>query len=99
MTVEQLNASEYNSFYENYIKSVPKETSLGILFLENLKEVSERLARIEEAQLSFKYEEGKWTVAEVFQHLIDVERIFQYRALCLPEGKHNHYLVLIMMPM
>ncbi|ADF53039.1 MAG: DinB family protein [Zunongwangia sp.] len=83
MTVEQLNASEYNSFYENYIKSVPKETSLGILFLENLKEVSERLARIEEAQLSFKYEEGKWTVAEVFQHLIDVERIFQYRALCL----------------
>ncbi|SFC06794.1 DinB superfamily protein [Zunongwangia mangrovi] len=83
MTVEQLNASEYNPFYENYIKSVPKESSLGTLFLENLKEVSEILERLEEAKLGYKYAEDKWTIAEVFQHLIDVERIFQFRALSL----------------
>ena len=83
MTVEQLNASEYNSFYEKYINNIPEEISLGILFLENLKEISELLERIKEVQLSFRYEEGKWTIAEVLQHLIDVERIFQYRALCL----------------
>jgi len=80
MKVEQLNASEYNSFYENYIKSIPKEVSLGILFLENLKDISEMLGRIDEVKLSFRYEEGKWTVVEVLQHLIDVERIFQYRS-------------------
>ena len=28
----------------------------------------------------FSYGEGKWTVAEVLVHLIDSERVFQYRA-------------------
>ncbi|MFC6860865.1 DinB family protein, partial [Zunongwangia atlantica 22II14-10F7] len=81
MTVEQLSASEYNPFYENYIKSVPKEISLGILFLDNLKEISALLEGLDEAKLSYRYEENKWTIAEVLQHLLDVERIFQFRAL------------------
>ncbi|WBL27324.1 DinB family protein [Zunongwangia sp. HGR-M22] len=101
MTIEQISISEYNSFYENYIKIIPKETSLGILFLENLKESLDLFDSLSEDQLSFKYEEGKWTVAEVLQHLIDVERIFQYRALSLtrketkplPGFDHNEYVV------
>ncbi|ORL46475.1 DinB family protein [Zunongwangia atlantica] len=83
MTVEQLSASEYNPFYENYIKSVPKEISLGILFLDNLKEISALLEGLDEAKLSYRYEENKWTIAEVLQHLLDVERIFQFRALSI----------------
>ncbi|MDN3594025.1 DinB family protein [Zunongwangia endophytica] len=101
MNVEQISASEYNSFYENYIKIIPKETSLGILFLDNLKEVSHLLENLSEDQLSYRYEEGKWSVAEVLQHLIDVERIFQFRALSLarkevkslPGFDHEEYAV------
>lgn len=36
---------------------------------------------IPEEKLSFAYEDGKWTLAEVLVHLFDTERIFQYRAL------------------
>ena len=36
---------------------------------------------IPEEKLTYAYGEGKWTVLEVLVHLIDTERIFQYRAL------------------
>ena len=31
--------------------------------------------------LTYRYEEGKWTIKEILVHLIDDERIFAYRAL------------------
>lgn len=30
----------------------------------------------------YRYAEGKWSIKEVVQHIIDTERIFIYRALC-----------------
>lgn len=32
-------------------------------------------------RLSFSYGAGKWTLAEVLVHIMDTERVFQYRAL------------------
>lgn len=32
---------------------------------------------------SYRYAEGKWTIKEVLQHIIDAERVFAYRALCI----------------
>ena len=37
---------------------------------------------IPDDKASYAYGEGKWTVKQVLQHLIDTERVFVYRALC-----------------
>ena len=49
---------------------------------------------------SFSYAEGKWTIKEILLHLIDAERVFAYRTLCvsrkeeleLPGFDHDEYL-------
>ena len=33
------------------------------------------------------YASGKWTVKDILQHLIDTERIFQYRAISIARGE------------
>jgi uncharacterized protein YciI len=38
------------------------------------------------AAAGFAYAPGKWTVKEVVGHVIDTERIFGYRALCIARG-------------
>jgi hypothetical protein len=40
------------------------------------------LLGIPDSKRLFRYAEGKWSIQEVLQHIIDSERIFAYRALC-----------------
>lgn len=77
-----LNTSEYNSFYQNYIDKLPDEELITIL-KDQKKEFVDFLKGLNEENLKLSYGEGKWTVAQVLQHLIDTERIFQYRALTI----------------
>lgn len=36
------------------------------------------------------YEPGKWSIKEVLSHLIDTERVFAYRALCISRGEQQN---------
>ena len=83
MIAKNLNSNEYNAYYDRYLQKIPGNLELGILLLENREEFLGLLDRIKPEDLSYSYAEGKWTVAEVIQHIIDVERIFQYRSLTL----------------
>lgn len=101
MKVTALDTSEYNPFYQRYISKIPQEKSLGDLLLRNKEEVLQLMQGLNAENLQYSYAEDKWTVAEVLLHLMDVERIFQYRALCisrndetaLPGFDHDSYVV------
>lgn len=68
------------SYFDTYIKKVDDVelsdalrqslTDLDALDLDQLRELGDRV-----------YAPGKWTARDIFQHLIDGERVFAYRAL------------------
>lgn len=52
-----------------------------LMELENSKETTlDFIKLIPKEKEDFVYEEGKWTMKEVLQHIIDCERVYTYRA-------------------
>src|SRR5437016_9293712 len=47
----------------------------------NTKEFRKLLKSIPAKKRGYAYAEGKWTIQELLQHIIDAERVFVYRAL------------------
>lgn len=74
--------TEYNPYYTSFITNLETEKSI----VENLETVQEdfetTLINIPSNKENHAYADGKWTIKELIQHLIDTERIFCYRALC-----------------
>lgn len=81
MNIKQLQPTEYATFYANYIAQVSDEYTL----IEELEISVHRLIKfvqdIPMDKFDYRYTEGKWTIKDILQHLIDCERIFAYRAL------------------
>ncbi|MBN8576505.1 MAG: DinB family protein [Cyclobacteriaceae bacterium] len=75
-----LNLDTIPHFYKNYIKQVEETDLLQALRISGHRAL-ELIHAIPESKIDFAYAAGKWTVREVFCHLIDAERIFAYRAL------------------
>jgi len=67
-------------FYHNYIKQVP-EDDLMIAFKNQTPVVHQFFHDMPGSKIDYAYAEGKWSIKEVLQHIIDAERIFSYRAL------------------
>ena len=72
--------SEYREYYGRYIREAPDmdlKEGLSVGYISFL----EFIEKIPDEKFDYRYEEGKWTIKEVLQHLIDTERLFSYRAL------------------
>ena len=77
---------DYSTYYENYIKLIKGDDILKILNEQN-KSTQDILNSFSEHRGNYRYADGKWTVKEVVGHLLDTERIFAYRALCIARGE------------
>ena len=78
----QLNDNEFAPYYKPYINAVAGNGKSIIENLEaTLSEVLSRLEKLPQDKQEYRYAEGKWTIKELIQHLIDSERVFAYRAL------------------
>ncbi len=80
------NPGDYASYYESYIKLIEGDDILKILN-DQSKKTQDILNSFSEHRGNYRYSDGKWTVKEVVGHLLDTERVFAYRALCIARGE------------
>ncbi len=84
-------AGEYLPFSIAYISKVPEEGLLTEYLSGNAAEISNLLASLSEEKLCRRYAEGKWNLKEVLGHIIDTERVFSYRALCIARNDQSAF--------
>lgn len=72
----------FPSYFNTYIKLVPEHNVMDALN-NNTQKAETFFNLISEKQSLYKYADGKWTIKEILQHVIDTERIFTYRALAI----------------
>ena len=80
---------EYADYASTDIASVPGDDAIEVL--ARLQEQTTTLFRAlgEPAERGFTYAPGKWPFKTVLGHLIDDERIFVYRLLCVARGEEG----------
>lgn len=91
-------SGSFPEYARQYVELVP-EDDIADAFNKQTPVIRSFLSSISEEKSNYAYAEGKWTLKELLQHIIDVERIFSYRALCfarkeaktLPSFEENDY--------
>src|SRR5918993_4660108 len=73
-------------WYHKYVNQV-QEPDLNKAIQTNTEASIQFLHSIPEERWNHRYAEGKWSIREMIQHIIDAERIFSYRALCFARGE------------
>ena len=80
--------SKIPEWYHGYINQVTGNDP--VLSLKKQTPVMLRFFnRIAPEKRNYRYAKGKWTIKEMLQHIIDAERIFAYRALCIARKETN----------
>lgn len=86
--IEKPAPSEYAPFYAGYISAIAALGDGDILetLERQTSELRQLAAAIPAERESYRYGKDKWSVREVFGHLIDGERVFSYRTLRFSRG-------------
>ena len=92
--------TEYANFYESYVAHVTEDEILPAM-RSQIDAIDVLLDRVSPERETYAYAEGKWTIRQIVGHLIDGERVFGYRALCIARGEtqnlpgfdENEYMV------
>ena len=80
MTPRKLQANESSEYFERYINLVETEDIVAAL-KKQLTDIEHFFKEWPRNKWDHTYAEGKWTLKEVFIHMMDAERILAYRAL------------------
>lgn len=89
----------YPGYYQKYIDKVSDGDIIEILN-SNKEENIKFFSDFSDEQTKYRYAEGKWSIKEVFGHIIDLERILSDRALKMarndktniPQYDHDAYV-------
>ena len=80
MKLSELREGDCPAYYQPYLQTLG-EASLLELMERQMGTFPEFINSIPEDLWNHRYAPDKWTVAEVLMHVLDTERVFQYRAL------------------
>ena len=83
-----IKEGEFHPYFKRYFDL----TQDGVDLIQGMSDSREELLtffrnEVPKEKLLFRYEEGKWTIKEALQHIIDTERIFMYR--CFRASRHD----------
>jgi len=77
-----LNDNEFHPYFKTYLDPLKdRNDSLLEMMEDSGQKMVEMLLELPEEKETHRYAPGKWTIKEMLQHIIDTERVFQYRAL------------------
>jgi hypothetical protein len=79
--------NEYPAYFETYLKRLP-HTDILALLAEQAETLLGQFENMAEADAEKGYAEGKWSIKELLQHMLDTERILAYRALCFSRNEN-----------
>ncbi|MFB9080409.1 DinB family protein [Flavobacterium procerum] len=80
MNVSDILENEYSGHFGTYLKQAGDGKLIEELEI-SLHAFIRFVQNIPMDKFDYRYAEGKWTIKEIIQHVIDTERIFAYRAL------------------
>jgi hypothetical protein len=78
-------ATEYAPYYETYVGGIPETDILAVLRDQRESTVA-FLEKVQPAKVDFRYAPEKWTLRQVFGHVVDMEWVFTARALHFARG-------------
>ncbi|ESU24944.1 hypothetical protein FEDK69T_05010 [Flavobacterium enshiense DK69] len=81
MSPKQLTPDEFAPYYKTYIDAMEDNVNLLDELEISLYKTIKFVQDIPMDKFDYRYAEGKWTIKEILQHIIDAERVFAYRAL------------------
>lgn len=76
---------EYPDWYAGEIELVPYDELLSGLE-DSFQKTIAFLRALPSEKLLYRYQPGKWTIKEMWQHVIDTERVLSYRAMRFARG-------------
>lgn len=78
--------NEYAPAFQGYVAHVNEDDIMPAM-RSQIDALDVLLDRVPPERETFRYAEGKWSIREIIGHLIDGERVFGYRALCIARGE------------
>lgn len=78
--------NEYASAFQGYVSHVSEDDIMPAM-RSQIDALDVLLDRVAPELETYRYAEGKWSIREIVGHLIDGERVFGYRALCIARGE------------
>ena len=81
--------NEYAGDFQNYVSQAPEDDILPAM-RSQVDALDVLLDRVAPERETYRYAEGKWSIREIIGHLIDGERVFGYRLLCIARGEQQN---------